>query len=197
MLFLLVGDWRSLALRGAAALIFGILALVWPGLTLWALVVLWGAYVLVDGISMLAGVAARVPGTEMRRAVLIFEGIVGVVIGVVTFVWPDITALALLYVIAAWALITGALELAAAVRLRAVIDNEWFLGLIGVLSILFGISLIITPGAGALVITWLIGWYAVLTGVLLGALAWRMRKLQAGEGGGRLLAGGSLRPRPT
>ena len=165
-------------------MLFGVMALIWPGLTLWALVILWGAYVLVDGISTLAGVVRHDPGTEGRRGVLIFEGIVSVVVGILTFVWPDITALALLFVIAAWAFITGVVEIAAAIRLRAVIDNEWILFLIGALSILFAVGLVITPGAGALVITWLIAWYAILSGILFLALAWRVRQLDTEGGSG-------------
>jgi uncharacterized membrane protein HdeD (DUF308 family) len=178
MLLTIVGNWKSLAIRGAAALLFGLLTLVWPGPTLWALVLLWGAYVLVDGISILAAVFTHAPGTADRRGWLIVEGVAGIAAGLVTFVWPDITALALLFVIAAWALVTGVMEIVAAVRLREVLDREWLLGLLGVLSILFAIGLVITPGAGALVITWFIGWYAAFSGILLLALAWRVRKLE-------------------
>jgi uncharacterized membrane protein HdeD (DUF308 family) len=178
VLLAIVGSWKSLAIRGAAALLFGLLTLVWPGLTLWALVLLWGAFVLVDGLSILAAVFSRAPGTADRRGWLIFEGVAGVAAGLVTFIWPAITALALLFVIAAWALITGVMEIVAAVRLREVLEREWLLGLLGVLSIAFAIGLVITPGAGALVITWFIGWYAALSGVVLLALAWRLRKLE-------------------
>jgi uncharacterized membrane protein HdeD (DUF308 family) len=174
----LIGTWKSLALRGAAAALFGLLTLFWPGLTLWALVALWGAFVLVDGISTLAAVFTRAPGTEARRGWLIFHGLAGIAAGVLTFIWPNITALALLFVIAAWAFVIGVLEIGAAVRLRRVVPNEWLLGLLGALSIAFAIALVITPGAGALVITWFIGWYALLSGVVRLALAWRLRKLE-------------------
>lgn len=174
----LIGTWKSLALRGAAAALFGLLTLFWPGLTLWALVALWGAFVLVDGISTLAAVFTRAPGTEDRRGWLIFHGLTGIAAGVLTFIWPDITALALLFVIAAWAFVIGVVEIGAAVRLRRVLPNEWLLGLLGALSIVFAIALVITPGAGALVITWFIGWYALLSGVVRLALAWRLRKLE-------------------
>jgi uncharacterized membrane protein HdeD (DUF308 family) len=97
----------------------------------------------------------------------------------VTFIWPGITALALLYVIAFWAMLTGVLELVGAVRLRRELKHEWLLGLAGLLSIAFGVMLVITPGAGALVITWLIGWYALFVGGLLLALAWRLHRLQS------------------
>jgi len=190
MLILFVGDWRAVALRGLAALAFGILTLIWPGLTVWALVVLFGAFVLVDGVFTLAAAIRNEPGTRQRRGWLIFEGIVSIAIGVITFVWPDITALALLFVIAAWAFVLGALRLAAAIQMRREIDDWWLPALSGALSIAFAALLVITPGAGALVITWLIGWFAAFIGVLLLMLAFRVRRLQH-EGDGRV---GNVRP---
>jgi uncharacterized membrane protein HdeD (DUF308 family) len=190
MLILFVGDWRTVALRGVAALAFGIFTLIWPDLTLWALVVLFGAFVLVDGVFTLAAVIRNERGTRQRRGWLIFEGIVSIAIGVITFVWPDITALALLFLIAAWAFILGALRLAAAIQMRREIDDWWLPALSGALSIAFAVLLVITPGAGALVITWLIGWFALFIGVLLLMLAFRVRKLQH-EGDGRV---GNVRP---
>ena len=177
-MIVIVGDWRAHAVRGVVALFFGIVALVWPDLTLWALVLLFGAYVLIDGIMILAAVFTGAPGTQSQRGWLLFHGIVGVAAGLLTLVWPDITALALLYLIAAWAFLSGVMQIATAVRLRREIDNEWLLVLSGGLSIVFAVLLVITPGTGALVITWLIGWFAVLYGVLLLLLALRLRKLQ-------------------
>ena len=173
---LLVLGWRSVALRAAGALAFGILTLVWPELTLWALVLLFGAYVLVDGIFALVGTFSR-EGRE-RRGWLIFEGIVGVGIGIVTFVWPDVTALALLYLVAAWAFVGGVIRIAAAIAFRRELEREWLLALSGVLAIVFAVLLVITPGSGALVITWLIGWFALVLGVLLLMLAFRLRKAE-------------------
>jgi uncharacterized membrane protein HdeD (DUF308 family) len=147
------------------------------------------AYVLVDGIFILAAIATGAQGTQQRREMLLLEGIASITAGVLTFVWPGITALALLYLIAAWALITGVLEVATAIRLRRAIRNEWLLGLSGVLSVLLAIVLVLMPGAGALAITWLIGWYAVLFGVLLLARAWRVRKVQVQLEGGVLRMG--------
>jgi uncharacterized membrane protein HdeD (DUF308 family) len=178
-MILIAGSWMSLALRGAAAVLFGVLTLVWPQITLLALVLLFGVYALVDGISMLVAAFTRAGRTGGRRGLLIFEGAVGVGVGILTFVWPRITAVALLYLIAGWALITGAIEIAIAIRLRRVIETEWFLGLAGALSILFGILLIISPGAGALAITWMIALYVILFGSLLLALAFRLRKAVA------------------
>jgi uncharacterized membrane protein HdeD (DUF308 family) len=179
MIVFALPDWRMLALRGLAAIAFGILALVWPDLTLWALVILWGAFALADGIFTLVAVATKAPATRARPWVFILHGLVGVAAGLVTFAWPHITALALLFLIAAWAVVTGALQLMAATRLRREIEGEWLLGLTGALSVLFGVLLVITPGAGALVITWLIGWFAVVYGVLVLAVAWRIRQLEA------------------
>jgi uncharacterized membrane protein HdeD (DUF308 family) len=176
MLFI-VGSWKSLAFRGAAAVIFGILALVWPSITLLALVLLFGAYVLVDGITILVGVFRKTEEVEGRKGLLILQGIVSILAGILAVIWPGITALALLLVIAAWAFITGALEIAAAIKLRKVISSEWLLGLTGVLSIVFGVLLLIAPGAGALAVVWMIGFYAILSGVLLLTLAFRIKKL--------------------
>jgi uncharacterized membrane protein HdeD (DUF308 family) len=193
MLNLLVGDWRAIALRGLAALAFGIFTLVWPHITLWALVVLFGAFVLVDGVFTLVAVIRNEPGTRQRRGWLIFEGIASVAVGIITFVWPDITALALLFLIAAWAFILGTMRLAAAIQMRREVDDWWLPALSGALSIAFAVLLVITPGDGALVITWLIGWFAVLIGVLLLMLAFRVRKLQHEVEGGA----GNMRPATT
>jgi uncharacterized membrane protein HdeD (DUF308 family) len=162
------------ALRGAAAILFGILAFVWPGITLAVLVLFWGAFALIDGL--LALVSAFRTNNDHRWA-LVFEGIVGIVVGVGTFLWPDLTALALVFIIAAWALITGVLEIIAAVRLRRVIDNEWWLAVSGVASVILGLLLLAMPGAGALALVWVIAAYAMVFGALMVALAFRLRSL--------------------
>jgi uncharacterized membrane protein HdeD (DUF308 family) len=174
----IVGDWRAYVVRGLLALLFGIATLIWPDITLWVLVVLFGAYVLIDGIMILAAVITRAPGTQAERGWLIFHGIVGVGVGLLTLIWPDVTALVLLFLIAAWAALSGIMQLALAIRLRREIDNEWLLVVSGGLSIAFALLLVITPGAGALVITWLIAWFALLYGVVLLLLALRLRKLE-------------------
>jgi uncharacterized membrane protein HdeD (DUF308 family) len=178
MIVFALPDWRTLALRGLAALAFGVLALIWPRLTLLALVILWGAFALADGVITLTAVATKSPATRARPRLFILQGFLGIAAGIITFVWPGITALALLFVIAAWALLTGVMQLMAAIRLRREIEGEWLLGLSGALSVLLGVLLVITPGAGALVITWLIGWWAVVFGTVLVVLAWRVRRLQ-------------------
>jgi uncharacterized membrane protein HdeD (DUF308 family) len=178
----IVGDWRAYVVRGVVALLFGIATLIWPDITLWVLVLLFGIYVLMDGIMVLWAVITRAPSTRDQRGWLIFHGIVSVGAGIITLVWPDITALALLFLIAAWAALSGIMQIALAVHLRKEIKNEWLLYLSGGLAIAFALLLVITPGAGALVITWLIAWFAILYGIVLVLLALRMRKLEQ-EGG--------------
>jgi uncharacterized membrane protein HdeD (DUF308 family) len=172
-----------------------LLALVWKGITLHALVILFGAFVLVDGAMMLAAAITGAPGAEGRRGLLVLQGLLGIAAGIVTFVWPGITALALLYLIAAWAFITGTLQIAAAIRLRRQIDNEWLLGASGVLSVIFALAAVVLPVAGALAITWVIGLYALLYGAFLLGLARRVRQLESGVAGALGLDG--ARPRQT
>jgi uncharacterized membrane protein HdeD (DUF308 family) len=169
-------NWWLYAVRGAAAVIFGVVALIWPGQALLALVLLFGAYALVDGIfSVFAGFASR-QYFERWWAVLL-EGIVGIVIGLIAFFWPNITALALVYLIAAWAVITGIFEIVAAIQLRRVITGEWALIFSGLLSVIFGVLLFVWPSAGAVGLVWLIGMYAAVFGVLEIIFAFRLRSL--------------------
>jgi uncharacterized membrane protein HdeD (DUF308 family) len=168
-------NWWALALRGLAAILFGILAFAWPGITLFVLIIFFGAYMLVDGIFAIVA-AVRAAGEQARWWLMLLEGILGVVVGLVTFFWPGLTALALLYLIAAWAIVTGIMEIAAAIRLRREMVGEWALILGGALSVLFGMLLVVIPArAGLLSLTWLIGAYAVVFGVLLVVLAFRVR----------------------
>lgn len=173
----LARHWWVMALRGLMALLFGVLAFAWPGMTLAVLVLFFGAYALIDGI--LAIVVAVRGGTD-HRLFIGLEGVVGVLAGLATFAFPGLTALVLLYIIAFWAILTGVLEVVAAVRLRRIIRNEWGLIIGGVLSVLFGIVLIVAPGAGALAVVFLIGAYAVLFGITLLMLSWRLRSHRQG-----------------
>jgi uncharacterized membrane protein HdeD (DUF308 family) len=175
--------WWSLAVRGAAALLFGILTLVWPGITLWALVLLFGGYALVDGVTTVGAVLVGDPDARGRRGRLLLHAVVGIAVGIVTFAWPDITALALLYLVAFWAFVTGVLEIAAAVELRRVMRRAWVAGVIGAASVALAALLVIRPRTGALAVTWAIGWFAVVTGLLYLAVAWQVRKLHAPFGG--------------
>lgn len=169
--------WWAFILRGVVAILFGIAAWVWPGLTLTALIILFGAYALVDGIfAVVAGILSARENRRWWTEVLV--GVAGIVAGIATWVWPGLTALALLYLIAAWAIASGVFEIAAAIELRRVIDNEWALGIGGALSILFGLLLILFPGSGALGLLWLVGAYAILFGIALIVLGWRLRGLR-------------------
>jgi len=174
----MLADWRMIVFRAVVAIAFGVITLIWPNVTLWALVVVFGAYALVDGVIVLVGAFSSHVISGGTRAWLVIVGLLGIAAGIVTFVWPDITALALLFVIAFWAIFTGLAEIAAAIEFRKVIEHEWLLGLAGVLSVAFGILLVITPGDGALVITWLIGWYALFFGVMQLSLAWRLHHIE-------------------
>jgi uncharacterized membrane protein HdeD (DUF308 family) len=183
MLETLTRHWWILAVRGAVAVLFGLLALIWPGITVLALVLLFGAYALVDGVLALYAALANRPEARGRRGWLAVEGVAGVLAAIVAVVWPGITALALLYIIAAWALVTGAFEIAAAIRLRREIQGEWLLALSGALSIVFGLLAFIYPSAGALAVVWLIATYAIVFGVVLLVLGFRLRHRAAVSGG--------------
>ena len=167
--------WWALALRGAAGILFGILAFVMPALTLAVLVLLFGAYALVDGIFNVVAALSRRTGARPWWALLL-AGLVGIVAGLVAFFMPGLTALALAYVIGIWAVVIGTLEIASAIRLRKVITNEWWLGLSGALAIVFGVLLMLVPGAGALAMVLWIGAYAFIYGVFLVLLGLRLRR---------------------
>ena len=171
MLHSLARNWWALALRGLVAVLFGLLTLFLPGITLVTLVLLFGAYALVDGIF---NVIAFFRVASHHWALLI-EGLLGIIAGILTFSWPAITAIVLLYVIAFWAIFTGVFEVIAGIRLRKVITNEWLLLLVGVLSFLFGVLILFALGVGALAIVLWIGAYAFIFGVFLLALAFRLR----------------------
>jgi uncharacterized membrane protein HdeD (DUF308 family) len=170
----LIRNWWVVLLRGVAGIIFGLITFFAPGISLVALVLLFGVYSFADGLLAIVTAIRRRSETD-RWWVLLLEGLAGVAAGVVTVVWPGITALALLYVIAAWALVTGGLEIAAASRLRKVITGEWLLVLIGIASVALGVLLVLFPGPGALALVLWIGAYALVTGVLLIALAFKLR----------------------
>ncbi|MGL6161566.1 HdeD family acid-resistance protein [Microbulbifer sp.] len=179
ILRVLTENWWLLLLRGIAAVLFGLLAFAWPGLTLLTLVVLFGIYVLVDGVlALVAAVRGRHKSTPLWW--LIVGGLVSVAAGVLIFLYPQVTALVLILFIGAWALVRGVFEIVGAVRLRKEIDNEWLLIFIGFLSVIFGVAVLVAPGAGALALVWLIGAYALAFGLLLIWLALRLRKHHKG-----------------
>jgi len=175
MTTVLTRNWWALALRGIFAILLGLAALVLPGVTLAVLVALFGAYAVVDGVlAIIAGV--RAAERHERWWSLILKGLAGIVAGVLAFVWPALTALALLYLIAGWAIVTGVLEIVAAVHLHRA-HGEWLLILNGVWSILFGLFVIVWPGAGVLTLLWIVGVYAIVFGAMLLVLAFRLRNL--------------------
>jgi uncharacterized membrane protein HdeD (DUF308 family) len=167
-------NWWLMLLRGLAAIGFGVLIFAKPGISLQVLVYLFGIYVLVEGIL---GVSLAIQGrnTIDSWGVLLLWGLLGIAVGVLAFVRPDITALALLFYIALWAIASGVLEIAVAIRLREVIQNEWFLILAGLVSVAFGVVLIARPDAGAVAVLSLIGAYAIVVGVLLVIFAFKVR----------------------
>jgi uncharacterized membrane protein HdeD (DUF308 family) len=160
-------------LRGLCAIVFGAAAFIWPNLTLVVLVMLFGAYLLADGLlAVIAGL------TRHHRSrpwwLLLIEGLTGLLAGGVLFLLPDLTVVALLYLIATWAIITGAVEIVSAIRLRADIQNEGLLALSGVLSVVLGVGLVVWPGTTALGLVWMTGIYALVFGLLLIGLSLRL-----------------------
>ena len=176
------GHWWALAIRGGIAIIFGLAALLRPDIALEALILLFGAYALVDGVFAIVGVFGGTRGGTPRWLLLI-EGIAGILAGIIAFVLPGLTAIVLLYLIAAWAVVTGIFEIATAIRLRQEIRGEWALIIGGALSVLFGVILaVIGPVAGLVSLIWLIGVYAVAFGILMLITAFQVRGRDAGSG---------------
>lgn len=166
-------NWWALAVRGVVAVLFGLVALIWPGLTLAVLIVFFGAYVVVDGIfAIVAGLRA---GSGTRKSLLLAEGALGILVGLIALFWPDVTGIVLLYIISFWAVFGGIMRIIGAVLMRREIDNEWSMGLSGVLWVLWGVVLAVLPGVGLLSLAWLIGIFALGVGVTLIVLAFRVR----------------------
>ncbi len=179
------GHWWALALRGAIAILFGLAALLRPGIALEALILLFGAYALVDGVFSIVGVFGGTrSGTP--RWLLLIEGVASILAGLIAFFLPGLTAILLLYLIAAWAIVTGISEIVMAIRLRKEIAGEWALIVGGAFSVLFGVILaVVGPVVGLISLLWLIGFYAVAFGILMLITAFSVR------GGG---SGGADRP---
>lgn len=168
-------NWWTFVFRGACAIAFGFFAWLWPGMTLLALLLTWGALACVNGVVTLASAFAR-DGHEPRW-ILLLEGGVSLLAGGVALAYPRFTALLFLYLLAAWAVLSGIVEVVAAYRLRNEVRGEFWLGFAGVLSLLFGVMLILRPGAGALTVVWLIASYSVLFGVVLIAWGLHLKRL--------------------
>ena len=170
--------WWAIALRGLLGILVGIVAFFMPLSTLFALVYLFGMYAFLDGLFNLIA-AWRQTDRPKPWWGLLLSGIAGIGAAVISFVWPGITALVLVYVVSAWALLTGGLQIAAAVKLRKEIEGEWMLALSGIFSIVLGFLLVFFPEAGAIGLVWYLGAYAIAFGILLIALGWRLRTRQA------------------
>ena len=170
----LARHWWVFLVRGLVAIAFGLLALFYPAATLVTLILFYGVFALVDGVF---AVVSAIRGTGMgSRWWLALVGVLGIIAGLVTFFWPGITALALLTVIGVWALIYGIFEIIGAIRLRKEIDNEWLLLIHGVLAVLFGLMVLVRPGAGAVALIWLIGSFALASGIVLVVLAFGLKR---------------------
>src|SRR5262245_9733498 len=177
MLQTLARNWWAIVLRGVFAVLFGLGTFLWPGVTLAVLVLLYGGYLFVDGIMAILWALARRPEGSFSWEVFL-AGLASLAAGVVTLLWPGVTAIALLYLIAIWAIIRGVFEILAAFHLRRELSNEWLLALVGAVSILFGVALLVAPVAGALAVLWLIGSFAIVVGILMIALGFRLKGMK-------------------
>jgi uncharacterized membrane protein HdeD (DUF308 family) len=169
-------NWWAVALRGVLAVCLGLIAIFFPGITLAVLIAMFGAFALLEGAFLI------VSGIRTRRAhrrwwVLILQGLISLGAGILAFVLPMVTAVALLYLVASWALVSGILEMVAAIRLRKEMTGEWMLILDGIITVLFGLALVVLPVAGILALVWMIGSFKLVSGILLLVLAFRLRRL--------------------
>ena len=173
-------NWWLIVLRGVLGILFGIAAFVWPGITLLTLIVMFGVYAIVDG-AVAVGTGLSRTKESPRWWTFLVEGLLSIGAGVVALLWPGITTLVLIYMIAGWAVFTGILEIVAAIRLRHEITNEWMLALGGLISVALGVLLFFQPAAGSFAIIWTIAAYAIIFGVLLVILGFRLRNWRAPE----------------
>jgi len=187
MLQTLARNWWAIVLRGIFAVLFGLGTLFWPGITLAVLVLVYGGYLFIDGVLAILWTLARRREGAFPWGVFL-AGLASLAAGVLTLLWPGFTAIALLYLIAVWAIVRGVFEILAAFHLRRELRNEWLLALNGVLSVVLGVVLIVAPGAGALAVLWLIGSFAIVVGILMIALGFRLKGMK--NAGARRLAYG-------
>lgn len=178
MLELMTRRWQVVVLRGVLAVLFGLIAIVWPGITVLALAILWGVFILVDGIAATAMGVGKDVGSGSDRTYLIVLGVLGIIAGLITFIWPGITVVVLLVVIAIWAIIAGIMQIVAAFRLRKVVRNEWFLAVSGLVTLALGILLIVQPVTGAVALVIAIATFAIAWGIVLIVFGFRLRTLR-------------------
>jgi len=174
VLELLSRRWHLVVLRGVVAILFGVVAIAWPEITVLALALLWGVYMLLDGVSSIA----MAMGQGSDRMYMILLGVLGIASGALALVWPQITVIVLLVLIAAWAIVAGVVQIAAAIRLRKLIRNEWFLALTGAVALILGLLLIVQPAEGAIALLVAIATFAIAWGVVLVVLGFRLRQLR-------------------
>ena len=174
MLSLVSRDWWVYAVRGIAAILFGIMALIWPGPTLAVLILLFGAYAFVDGISLIVALARGDVLARSHKWITGLMGVLGIAVAIATLVWPGMTALTLLYLVSFWAVTTGILQIASAIEFRREIDGELFVVLGGIFSIMLGGLLVAFPGTGLLSLVWLVGFWAELFGFSSLGIAYRL-----------------------
>jgi uncharacterized membrane protein HdeD (DUF308 family) len=177
MLSLLARNWWLVEIRGVAAIAFGLLAFLWPGLTLLVLVTLFAAYLLIDGVALLVSLRRAEPATAGHRLAVALMGILGVAVGIAAIFWPGITALALLYLAAFWSISIGLTQVIAAIRLRREISGELWFVIGGLLTVAFGVLILVFPGTGLLSLVWIVGAWAIVYGITSLILAWRLRGL--------------------
>ena len=175
MINVLARNWWAFLIRGIAGILFGVLAFLWPGVTLLVLAIMLGAYALVDGIFALVAAFSHAGATH--RGWLIFEGVLGIALGILIWLFPLYSAALLVYFIAFWAIATGVVEIIAGIRLRNMVADEILYILAGIASIVFGALVLRNPTAGAVAVVWLIASYAIVFGVLQIALSLRLKAL--------------------
>jgi uncharacterized membrane protein HdeD (DUF308 family) len=176
VLAVLARNWWLIAIRGIAAIAFGIVAFLWPGVTVVVLIALFGAYALVDGVSLLMSLVRGERDARRHAWTVGVMGALGILAAVVTFLAPGLTAVSLVYVVGFWSILVGVFQVAAAIRLRQEIEGDLWLALGGILAILFGLYIVVFPGAGLLSLIWLVGAWAILFGIAHLILAWRLRE---------------------
>lgn len=186
-LHVLAARWWLVLLRGIVAILFGVLAFAWPGLTILTLVVFYGAFAVADGILAIGGAIAG-KGPTAARWWLVLSGVLGLAVGAIAFVAPGVVAVALLIFIAAWSIALGVMQIVAAIQLRKEIEHEWLLILSGLVSVLFGGILLFQPVAGALAVVWMIAAYAIVSGIVYIAWSFRLRAWHAKRTAGAVTA---------
>jgi uncharacterized membrane protein HdeD (DUF308 family) len=183
--------WWVLTVRGVLAVIFGVLAVIWPGITLLVLAVMFGIFALADGISAIVATFGAPAG---GRSLLVFEGAVGIIVGLLALFWPGATALAIVLLVAIWAIVTGISEIVTALQMRKEIRGEWMYVLFGVLSVVFGLIVLLSPVSGVFAVAWLIGFSAIGFGIAAIAASFRLKKLGGGHPG--VAPGGAMPAHP-